>query len=170
MKIIVADSGPLIIFAKTIGLEIIKSVAHEVLVPATVAAESTVDMKKEGALRIATAIREGLLTVVDDPDVSALSGTLSLIDPGETMAIALAKSLGCRVLLDDRRARGIAKHLDVQAIGSVGILLLAKKAGAIDKIGPTLEAWRANSYYLSDNLVRKALELAAEPLVAKKSQ
>ena len=50
-----------------------------------------------------------------------------MVDDGEAEAIALAYEKGWRIILDDRHARKIAARLGVAMIGTVGILVKAKR-------------------------------------------
>ncbi|OUL20145.1 nuclease, partial [Nostoc sp. RF31YmG] len=61
----------------------------------------------------------------------------SELDDGEREAIALALETGeQRILLDEREARQVAENLGLQAIGTLGILLLAKNRGVITQVQP----------------------------------
>jgi predicted nucleic acid-binding protein len=52
------------------------------------------------------------------------------IGPGEAEAIALAIEAGAaRIVLDDKKARRIARELGVTVTGTVGVLLRAKQRG-----------------------------------------
>lgn len=95
------------------------------------------------------------------------SSTLALaldlaVGPGEAEAIALAAERGCRIILDDRRARFAAARLGLGMIGTVGILLRSKSNGLITEIEPSLDALAAVGFRVDAGLRRRALELAGE--------
>lgn len=100
---------------------------------------------------------------VETPSVTVLIAALKmLVDAGEAEAIALASERGCRVVLDDRKARSVARSLGVPIIGTVGILLRAKQSGVIPLVKPILDALEARSFYVSGGLKEEALLLAGE--------
>ncbi|PSN16927.1 DUF3368 domain-containing protein [filamentous cyanobacterium CCT1] len=86
------------------------------------------------------------------------------VDDGEAEAIALALELDGDVItvLDDQKARRLAKRLGLHLMGTVGVLLRAKQLGAIAQIKPTLDALLQADFRISEAIVRKALELAGE--------
>jgi predicted nucleic acid-binding protein len=63
------------------------------------------------------------------PNNEALINALKLVvDDGEAEAIALAyESHNLLLILDDRQARSVAQRLTVPIIGTIGVLLVAKK-------------------------------------------
>ena len=82
---------------------------------------------------------------------------------GESEAIALAMELDDVVLvLDDKKARRIAKQLDLKVIGTVGLLLRAKKRGIVAEIKPVLDALQNAGFRIAAPLYQKALKLASE--------
>ncbi len=72
--------------------------------------------------------------VVEVPTNVPLVTSLRLqIHLGEAQTIALAHERASRVLLDDRQARSAARRLGLSIVGTVGILVLAKR----DQLFPT---------------------------------
>ncbi|MFQ5824170.1 MAG: DUF3368 domain-containing protein [bacterium] len=85
------------------------------------------------------------------------------IDDGESEAIALAMELGnVFLVLDDKKARRIAKQLGLKIIGTVGMLLRTKKKGIVTEIRPILDALQEVDFRISDTLYQEALQLAKE--------
>ncbi|HLL73696.1 MAG TPA: DUF3368 domain-containing protein [Pyrinomonadaceae bacterium] len=85
-----------------------------------------------------------------------------LLDEGEAEAIALASEQGHTIVLDDSQARAAARNLGLKVVGTIGILLKAKRGGVIPAIRPVIEALELNGFYLSDALREEALRLAGE--------
>lgn len=162
MKLVVADSGPLIALARIGRLDLLTKVVEQVLVPHTVAAESTREPDKPGAHAIRAALHSGLLQETADPDTASLAAALAQADPGELAAIVLAAALPAPALIDDAIARRIARTQGVQVIGTAGILLRAKQTGAVEHIAPLLAQMRANGYYLSEALIEEMLRRSGE--------
>lgn len=100
---------------------------------------------------------------VQDPQNTALVKVLSeLIDDGEAEAIALALERKTTLVLDDRKARHVARRLGISIIGTVGILVRAKKQGILPAIRPHLEALKSAGFRVSPELEQEALRLANE--------
>jgi uncharacterized protein len=77
--------------------------------------------------------------------------------------MALYKRPGAdRLLVDDLRARRIARLNSIAIIGSLGVLLLAKEEGHLAAVRPRLEAIRSAGIHLSEQLIAEALQVAGE--------
>jgi len=161
MKLVVADSGPLIVLARSGLLEVLRQVAGEVLVPATVFAECTGDVRKPGAHAILVARDAGLLSVHADVAATAL-GNIAALDAGELAALALALHLKQPVLMDERLGRQVAALHQIAVVGSAGVLLMAKRRGLIAAVGPVLASWQAMGYFLAPALLQAVLARAGE--------
>lgn len=100
---------------------------------------------------------------VETPKSAGTVAALKLVvDAGEAEAITLAYERGCRIILDDRKARLAAGQLGVPITGTVGLLLKAKQAGLISAILPLLDALDSNQFRVSRALRAEALRLADE--------
>ena len=100
---------------------------------------------------------------VEVPSNEALVTSLKLvIDDGEAEAIALAYEKSWRIILDDGHARKVAARLGVTMIGTVGVLIQAKRQGLIPLLKPLLEQLAANNFYISDVLKEEALAIVGE--------
>ena len=89
---------------------------------------------------------------------------LAELDEGERQAVALAFGLGKNVLLlmDDYAGRQAAKSLQIHVTGLVGLLVLAKQRGLVEKVGSLVEELRNAGYWLSDEIAEIARKLAEE--------
>ena len=82
---------------------------------------------------------------------------------GEIEAMALYKQLSADALLiDDHRARLIAEHNQINCIGTLGLLLIAKQDGRIDHVAPYVQKLRYSSIHYGDELLNRVLQLAGE--------
>lgn len=73
---------------------------------------------------------------------------------GEEEVIALALELGAEyVVVDDLAARRSAQELGVRVIGTVGVLVAAKRRGAISSVLPLLGSLREEGFRLSDEVL-----------------
>ena len=163
MKLIVSDASPLIVIARSGLIPVLNGMVEEVIVPATVYAECTLDLALPGAQAVSAAVEAGQvhvrpdLTRPDDPREEQ-----SGLDAGELAAIDLALGLQCPVLMDERLGRQVARRRGLTVIGSAGLLLGAKQHGLIPAVAPILDQWRQLGYFLSNAVVKAVLERAGE--------
>lgn len=161
-QIIIADSGPLIALALIDKLALLKTLYNRVMIPPAVWAEVTVQgVGLPGASAVAK--QEGF--EIQAPNAVSVRPLSLLVDRGEAEAIALAlETPESIVLLDDSQARRVAERLDIQRIGTLGILRKAKRAGWLDEIGPLIETLRSNGIYLRQGLVDAVLRDVGEKI------
>ena len=158
----VSDSSPLISFSAIGRLELLRELFTELFVPPAVWREVVTDSGDKIGARDVLQAR----WIVQRPlPQQRLSRSIAALDPGEAEAIALASSMQPRmeILLDDYRARQVARTLGLSVVGSGGALLLAKDAGLIAAVQPMLFDLRAAGLYLGDRALRELLTLAGEP-------
>ena len=88
------------------------------------------------------------------------------ISRADASVIGLARSRNAIAVIDDARARRVARRHNVTLTGTLGVLLAAKHAGLVPEVGPLVEALRKDEglggFRLSDALVRRVLEDAGE--------
>ena len=85
------------------------------------------------------------------------------IGKGDIESMALYKKLSAdKLLIDDKRARKIAQLNGINIIGSIGVLLIAKEKGLVEKIKAYVEIIRESEIHINDELIDYALELAGE--------
>ncbi len=86
------------------------------------------------------------------------------LDAGEAEAIALADEIKADfVLLDERDARKMAKQLNLRILGTIGILMQAKRSGKIKKLGDVLNMLQNDAgFRISKELYEHALKAAGE--------
>ena len=85
------------------------------------------------------------------------------LDAGEQTVLAYAYTNGLQVVgLDDQLAREFAEFLDVNVIGTVGILLKAKRENLIPEIRSLLHQLSVQGFYMSKSLLNFALQQADE--------
>lgn len=160
---LVSNTGPIIGLAKIGRLDLLNNLVGEVLIPPFVHKELFGKVGSEAVM-----IEEGLRNFINVAEVTAtersVEAVLSELDEGERQAIALAFGLGGDVLLliDDRAGRQAAKRLGVPVTGLVGLLLLAKEKGLVNRVEPLIRKLRESGYWISDEVVTAAKKLAGE--------
>jgi predicted nucleic acid-binding protein len=85
-----------------------------------------------------------------------------VVGKGEAEAIELAVQTNRLLITDDKQARSAARRLDLNIIGTVGILIRSKSSGLITAIKPILDDLEANNFYVSQGLLEEALKIAGE--------
>ena len=102
------------------------------------------------------------LKVVDLTDPDRVVFLSASVDAGEAEAIVLARELGLKVILDDLRARRLAHRFELDVIGTLGILVRAKRQGILERLGPLLNQLEDIGFHMTRELKEEALRQAAE--------
>jgi uncharacterized protein len=149
---VVSNSSPLIALERVGRLELSHELFGERLtIPPAVAREVYANRTPPGWLRVVS------LTHPLDPSSSPALGA------GEREAIALAIELhASMIVLDDLPARRIAASHGLTVIGTVGVLLAAKRGGLIPEIAQVVDDLVAAGFRLSDRVRAAALAAAGE--------
>ena len=160
----VANAGPLIHLARISKLHLIQVLFKEVHIPEAVKNEAVNKGKAEGyadALAIERAVSLGWIKVVKTETSAEKLTEETKIGKGEAEAVLLAKQMGTtRILMDDDRARRVARSLGLKPHGTVYILKLALVRKVLTKAEYAQSLQRAldAGLYLSTELYLKALK------------
>ena len=147
MKVVV-DTSVLIALSSVGKLDLLRKLFTLVLVPRAVAEEYGEPLPR-------------WIRVLDVNNKQLVRALLEYLHRGEAEAITLAIEVNADiVILDDKKARSIARRLDLKIIGTVGILILAKKQKLIDDIETEINRLLQTSFYLSQDVITKVLETA----------
>ena len=85
------------------------------------------------------------------------------LDLGESEAIALTEEIEVdRLLIDEKAARQVAKTRNLPLIGTMGVLLLAKRRGHLKNVKDILDQMRQQGTRISNRLYIQVLTLAEE--------
>ena len=85
------------------------------------------------------------------------------MDEGEAEAISLALELeNVLLILDDKKARRVAQQMGMKVIGTVGMLLRAKRQGVIAEVKPLLLKLTEANFRISQGIIQEALRLSGE--------
>jgi uncharacterized protein len=156
--LVVADTSALMALAACDSLALLTELFREVRVPSAVFQESTVSGKPH-----ADELREFLEDKVTSVNLTDFVVTSPGLGIGELQAMVLYKQLHAdRLLIDDGRARRVAKFNKIAIVGSIGVLVLAKNRALIPALRPRLAAINSAGIYLSEPLVQQALRLVGE--------
>lgn len=156
--LIIAVSSALVALAVSQSLDLLITLYSDVKVPQAVYDE-VVGPGKSHASTLAIFLEERVLQV----DMNRFVLNTGGLGQGELEAMALYKERNADFLLiDDRRARTIAEHNQINCIGSLGVLLSAKKQGVIEAVNPAIDKLRNSPIYYGEELLAKVLEIAGE--------
>lgn len=158
--VIVSNTGPLIAL-DILNLNYLLTELFETYIPDAVLQELLIgDFKyrnyKLSDIWINSAII--LPTIAVDPLLS------SMLDKGEAQVIQSAvENKITFILLDEYKARKIAFNVyGLQPIGTVGLLVLAKKKGLLTSIKPLVHQLRKEGYRISNSIQDWALKQCSE--------
>ena len=85
------------------------------------------------------------------------------LDPGEASAIALALEIDDSVLIiDEKKGRKIALDLNLEIIGTLKVLLIAKNKGVISSVNDIVLELQKASFRFNKIIVEEILKLAGE--------
>jgi predicted nucleic acid-binding protein len=157
---IIADSGPLISLARIERLSLLQGLFGVVRIPEAVMGEVAQGAAegRPGAVDIRAAAWIEVVRV----DATATAGYELLVDAGEAAAIALAKSEGGLLLIDDDRGRRLALRLGLAVKGTLGLLVLARRRGHIERVRPLLDALLQQGIHISQRLVDATMHEVGE--------
>lgn len=145
---VVADSTCLIGLERIGRLEILPELFEPIFIPNEVANEFGVSLSW---------LKVGM------PSNFALVKALKLsVGDGEAEAIALALEKNCKIILDDKQARSVAKKLGLEIVGTVGMFIRAKQNNLVDSLKTILDDLENNGFRMSENLKAEALKIVGE--------
>ena len=160
-SLVVSNTGPLIALDACNQLELLRSLYTRVVVPE--------EVERELARGGGTALPSGLTAAhcawievlpLSNPPSPAL---IARLDAGEAAVITLALELGASaVLMDERRGLKAARDAGLGAVGSVGILMLAKRRGLLTEVKPHLYRMNSSGIHLSARLIEWAIIQSGE--------
>lgn len=153
---IVADTGPIIAFARMGRLDLLRQVFGELLIPDAVYEELVVKGKRRpGAAEVERGEWIHRRTVTDRAAITQLPPDLH---PGEREAIILAQELRVQLLIDEDRGRRISAAHGIEFLGSLRVLAEAKRLGLIDQAKPIVEAMLTAGYWIDEELLSLFLQ------------
>ncbi len=155
----VANASPIIVLAKTGYLNLLTKLSREVLLPSAVVDEIVAGPPGDPARQM---IESGW-------GARAIPGLVAPellewgLGPGETSVLALAQERAPAIaVLDDAAARTCAQVIGIPVIGSLGVIIRAKKHGLLPSAADAMKALHEAGLYLDNEIVRLALQHVGE--------
>jgi predicted nucleic acid-binding protein len=159
--IVVSDSTILIGLVKIGKLDLLKEIFFKVYIPEEVFKEVVERGKgKSGSIVIKEAVWIEVKPVKDKMQVNFLLGSL---EKGEAEVLVLARELETDlILLDEEKARKSAVIAGFEIMGLLGLFVLAKNLGLIDKVRPLVDELKIKKFRISDKIIETILKKAGE--------
>jgi len=143
MPDVISNTSCLILLSKIQQIDILKSLYKTVIITDTV--------KTEFGENIPDFIK--IKNPIQEFSVKSLE---QILDSGEASTIALAlESKDSLVILDDLKARKIAKNLGLKITGTLGILTKAKKVGLINDLEKNIEELQRKGIWISESVLNE---------------
>lgn len=149
-KVVISDTTPLIIFQKLGELDILQKVYGQLI--------TTPEIADEYGDLIPDWIK--VIPVTDTKYKNFLSTQL---DIGEASAIALAAEMeDVLLIIDDLKARKLARRLNFDITGTLGVIHKAKQMAIIKKVKPLLDQLVLTDFRISKNIIQELLKINNE--------
>jgi len=150
----VVNASPIIALAKVGQLDLLERLATQVLVPEPVVSEVLAGPADDPAHQ---ALERGWGTRVRPGPIPVAIVEWGL-GSGESSVLAVAlERQSCTAVLDDASGRMCARALGVPLIGTLGVVLRAKRRGLIASASEVATALRDSGLRLDDRMVEAAL-------------
>jgi predicted nucleic acid-binding protein len=96
-------------------------------------------------------------------DIALMEVLKGSVDPGEASAIALAmETPNSLIIVDDLKGRKLATRMELNFMGTLGLLLKAKEHHIISHIRPYIDKIQITDFRISQSIVNYVLESAGE--------
>lgn len=166
MPAVVSDTSVLHYLSVTSQFDCLPRIFGNVFIPPAVWKEVSHRRELSVHLNVATALASGWLKVESPHDRQSVESLQAFLGAGESEAIILAKeNQPSLLLMDDLDGRIAAQKLKLPVLGTVGVLVRARKAGHLAELKPVLDALLAtHRFRLSNALYADALREAGESM------
>ncbi len=161
MRLIIANSTPLIALAKLSRLDLLPKIYNQVTIPRAVYEEVTISgYEKDGLAEI----KKAEWLKIKEVKEYKLKKLLQMeLGKGESEVIALACELNADlVIIDENRGREIARMFGLKVTGTIGIIIEAKRRGLLSSVQENLGELINAGIWIGNDLYDEALRLAGE--------
>ncbi len=151
----VLNASPIITLAKVDRLDLLVGLVPEVCIPPAVATEVTAGpVNDPGRRALESGWGNRLAKSGIRPEILGWS-----LGAGETevLSVALEKP-GWTAVVDDATARACARAVGVPVIGTLGVVLRAKRQGLVPSAGKIFQELRRSGLYFDDHFIRSVLK------------
>ncbi len=157
MKVVIADTGVIISLIHIGKLDLIENVFGEYYIANAVWVELN-NYDNPGFDRSKLAEIESKVRPIHSKNYLSM-----VMDYGEAESVVLYEEIKADYLLiDDSKARAIAESVDINCIGTLGLLLKAKQKKLISELKPVFAEFLEVGRYFSKNLLNSILSQIGE--------
>ncbi len=108
-------------------------------------------------------IRERFAAAVVEADPALAAAYALQVDSGEAEALALAaQHPESALLMDDARGRRLALASGFRVVGTLGLIVRAKRSGQISEASPYLDRLKQHGLFVTPALIAQALKACKE--------
>ncbi len=157
---VVVNASPLICFFKSGLVDLFPALFKDVAVPEAVIREVMAKGKTDFAAQTLISNRwiRRIGDIVIDPRVASWD-----LGDGENAVLSFAlKNREFFALMDDREARRCAKSLQCRYMGTLGMVVLAKRKGVVHSVHETLSRIQNAGLWVSESLVNEICRTVGE--------
>jgi predicted nucleic acid-binding protein len=148
-KIVIADTSCLISLSRVGALYILPKLFNSIVITKEVSIEFGDDVPE-------------WINIQNTTNLSLLQELNRTLDIGESSAICLAFERNALLIIDEKKGRNRAKELGIDIIGTLGVLILAKRKGVIKEIKPLLEDLKSAGIWIHPSIFSEVLSEANE--------
>jgi predicted nucleic acid-binding protein len=156
----IVNASPLILLTKIGRIDLLHAEGVDVVIPMAVLQEVSYLDPSDPVVR---AIHDAgwQVAMVSDPVPASVARWK--LDAGEEAVLTLAlSSSDCEVVIDDLAGRRCAEAHGIPLMGTLGVVILAKRIGRIAAARPVIEDLRRAGLRVSDDVIANALKQAGE--------
>ncbi len=154
----IVNASPVITLARIGQLRLLEELSEPILIPEAVATEILAGPDDDPARVVVISGWASRQSATQIPDSVTEWG----LGAGESAVLALAVELRATAVVDDAAARAAARALGVPLIGTLGVVIRAKRRGLVPSASSVIADLRAAGLYLDDTVVRVTLERIGE--------
>lgn len=158
---VVSNATPLIALAKIGKVDLLREFFEEIYIPDAVYEDIvTKGQDRPGTEEVKNAKWLKRKSVRNKMMVELLMGEL---DKGEAEVLVLAGEIGAdKIIIDEKKGRNAAELAGLEIIGTVGLLLLAKRQKRIRSVKELLDKLKEEDFRLSSYVYEETIHKAME--------
>ena len=156
----VINASPLILLGKVEKLDLLPRMISRLLIPPAVVEEIRQGSRNDPARNWLSRATPFFMT--DHPPLHPTVAAWNL-GQGETEVLSYAvNNSGHTVVIDDLAARNCALSMGLSTLGTLGVLLLFKKDGLLERVVPVVEVLQSLGMRISPALIDRIATLSGE--------
>ncbi|HPU44589.1 MAG TPA: DUF3368 domain-containing protein [Dictyoglomaceae bacterium] len=156
MSIIISNFSVLIGLSKIEKLDLLKELWKEIIIPEAVFKEVVIDGSGKPGVEIIAKACEDWIKIFPVKNKEVVKVLRAILDEGEAEVIALGQELSADLLLlDNREPRIFAKSININVIGTVGIIRLAWERKLIKDPIEELYKLRTNGFWIDEKIIER---------------